>query len=334
MANFNIPAPRIAGFDAARGLVMVGAILVFNLIAALRLVPGAQSTLDGLTWLIAPLLLTFIPAFFIVAGYLSSSLMMRAKPRAFVISRSKRLLPVLVLTGAVGFFTYSWLHLLPLWFLVVCSLTAVSLSTLTRRISFAVRSRFLGYTSFLSFGPVAIGVYGVLLAAAVGAFFGTRLPTNANPSLNLALSWPLAVYSFLAFSLGWVLQRAGSTSLKKLANCTFIYLCLGGVLMSAAGSLPTFLVIPAAITAGLYFAFAIIGGCLALCSKQVRLFKYLADSGLWVYSVQPLVAALLLSVVPPVPAFLGSVLLAFATYQFVIRKTVLGRILAGRRRTA
>jgi hypothetical protein len=117
-----------------------------------------------------------------------------------------------------------------------------------------------------------------------------------------------------------------------LANCTFIYLCLGGVLMSAASSLPAFLVVPAAVTAGIYFAFGIIGGCLALCSRQIRLFRYLADAGLWVYSVQPILAALLLAVVAPTPAFLGSVLVAFATYQFVIRKTVLGRILAGRRR--
>ena len=332
MANFNIPAPRIAGFDAARASVMLLALLTFNLMAAVRLVPNALDSFKSFTWVLAPALLIAVPAFFIVAGYLGSSLLMRSKPRAFIISRTKRLLPLIAIAGTAGIITNNWFHLLPLWFLMICSLLAVTLSAITRRISFAVRSRVSAYTNLLSFGPVAIGVYGVLIAAAVGGFTGLRLQGLAGEGFALVYDWRLAVFAFLLFALGWQLQRSGSTALKKLANCTFIYLCLGGVLMSAAGSLPTFLVIPAAITAGIYFAFAIIGGFLALCSKQIRLYKYLADAGLWVYSVQPIVAALFLVILAPVPAFLGSVLLAFATYQFVIRKTALGSILAGRRR--
>jgi len=332
MANFNIPAPRISGFDAARASIMVAALLVFNVIAALRLVPGVHTILNGFIWLIAPMLLTLVPAFFIVAGYLASSLLMRAKPLGYLISRGKRLLPLLALAGVAGALTNNWLHLLPIWYLVPCSLLAVTLSSISRRVSFAVRSRISAYTNLLSFGPIAVGVYGVLIAAAVGAFWGTKLPTHETSDFSLAYNWQLAVYAYLAFSLGWILQRSGSTALKKLANCALIYLCLGGALMGAASSLPKFLVITTAITAGLYFAFALVGGFLALCSKQIRVYKYLADSGMWVYSLQPILTAVLLSVLAPTPAFLGSTLLAFATYQFVIRKTVLGRILAGRRR--
>jgi hypothetical protein len=332
MANFNIPAPRISGFDAARSLVMLLAMAAFSLVAAIVLVPDAATTLACFTWIIPPMILTVVPAFFIIAGYLGSSLLMRAKAKSFVISRTKRLLPILVISGAAGYFMHIWVHLLPLWYLVFCSLIALILSSISRKVSFAVRSRLSVYTNLLSFGPVAVGIYGILVAAVVGAFTGIKLGSFSEQNLTLAYDWRIGLYCYLAFSIGWLLQRSGSTALKKLANCTFIYLCLGGVLMSAAGSLPAFLVVPAAITAGIYFAFAIIGGCLALCSRQIRLFRYLADAGQWVYSVQPILAALLLAVVAPTPAFLGSVLVSFATYQFVIRKTVLGRILAGRRR--
>jgi hypothetical protein len=311
---------------------MLLAMAVFSVVGALILVPEAATKLASFTWIIAPLILTVVPAFFIIAGYLASSLLMRAKAKAFVISRTKRLLPILFIAGAAGYLMHIWVHLLPIWYLAFCSLIALTLSSISRKVSFAIRSRLSVYTNLLSFGPVAVGVYGILVAPAVGAFTGIKLASLGVQSLALAYNWRIGIYCYLAFSMGWMLQRSGSTALKKLANCTFIYLCLGGVLMSAASSLPAFLVVPAAITAGIYFAFGAIGGCLALCSRQIRLFRYLADAGLWVYSVQPILAALLLAVVAPTPAFLGSVLVAFATYQFVIRKTVLGRILAGRRR--
>lgn len=310
---------------------MIASLFVFNALDAIILIPGTHTVIAAYQWLVAPLLLTLLPAFYIMSGYLSSGLLMRAKYKGFFASRLKRISvlfwPAVAAAAALHFFA---IHLLPIWYLMLASLVAVTISWISRRVSFSLRSRMSIFTSVFGFAPAWIGAYGVIIAVATGLFFGQKLPNQYTQWL--ALDWRLFVYSYLAFSLGWVLHRSGSTSLKKLANCALINLCLGGVLMSAASSLPGYLTLGAALTGGLFFAFALIGGFLALVHRQVRLLSYLADAGFWVFVWQPILAAAGLQILAPTPAFLGSVLVAFASYQFVIRKTPFGSFLSGRRR--
>ena len=347
MEQWNVPAPRIPGLDMARVVMLVGALVAFDLLAQ----PYAGWFSDQHSAAVGPtvpwgflctLLVVVIPGFFVISGYLASGLLQRAKFRGFLVSRLKRIVPLLALGMLVGVYSHFWVHLLPLYFLVICTVVAVFLSWVSRRVSFSLRSRLSVYTNLLDFGPAWIGGYGLLIALASGSL-EPFTPTLSWPAL---VDWHLGVYSYLNFSVGWMLHRAGSTALKRLANCALIYLVFGAVVLSVAGSLPSYLTQPAMVVGGFIFAFALIGGFLAFGHRNNSVWVYLANAGLWVYVWQPILVVLTVASGPiarlgllglpawallPIDGLTAAVLL-LAIFQLAIHRTPLRHGLSGRRR--
>jgi ABC-type multidrug transport system ATPase subunit/fucose 4-O-acetylase-like acetyltransferase len=249
-----------------------------------------------------------------------------------------------------------FLYYLSILYVLVLALRAGFVALLDR--SGALRTRIdawvgAGLASHLAPLALAVPTFAVLyLDAAWPVWFGITTPDR-----GLAPKLPALVAFGTAFALGWVMHRQAAL-LGVLERQWRVNLALAVALTSAClaivGLAPD-LAAPTVIAGGTamrlayaaayalsiwYWTFGLIGAAMRFCSGASAVRRYLADASYWLYLAHvPIVfglQALLMNVplhwtikFPLILAITLGVLLA--SYHFLVRPTLLGEILNGRR---
>ncbi len=199
--------------------------------------------------------------------------------------------------------------------------------------------------------PLALAIPGALALAFTGLgreWFGVQTPDD-----SLIPNAPALIAYFSAFGFGWLLNRQ-SGLINILARRWPLNLALAVALtatcLSMAGVAPALGLTPVGLHRSLYSAayslatwtwtFAAIGMALRFLSNHSPARRYIADSSYWLYLIHlPLVMALQAAVARldwPAEVKIVVVLgvafpLMFGSYQLMVRHSVIGAILNGRR---
>lgn len=326
-------------------------------------------------------------AFFLLAGYFGRMMYHRRGAGGFILSRIKRIAVPLVLFWPLLFvafgmvvvwgLTKQWgitadmlpppppmtaasFPLLHLWFLYVL-IMFYALMLIVRAViarvdrSGALRERLddvVGVMMRTGLLPVvlALPVAGLLLLH-TGWMGWVGVPT---PDIGLVPNLAAFGTYFIAFSIGWVLQRRADAlePLKALwpiflgmaAGLTLLLLApIGGkqaLASVAAGTGRTISAIAFATLAWAY-TFGFIGLALRFFRNENRVTRYLADASYWLYLIHlPIVIAMQVWVmkwswpaeVKLVFILAVSVTAMLASYQVLVRYTPIGWLLNGKRR--
>lgn len=233
-----------------------------------------------------------------------------------------------------------------LWFLLVlfeCVLITVAVRAVARRLAGPDRiARLSGRAGALLASPVGVAVaavpYVVGLLVQGTATGGITEPFTVVPEIA-----PLVTY-LGAFAVGWFLH-AGTGSLTRL-GATWPRHLVAAVALTAAvllwsAALPLWASAVLTALAGWTWAYGLVGLCSRHLTRERPVVRYLADASYWMYLLHlPLLIGIeivLADLAWPIPvkllitwAVTGVVLLL--SYDLLVRDTVLGRWLNGRRR--
>ncbi len=168
---------------------------------------------------------------------------------------------------------------------------------------------------------------------------GIRAPGTVRPE-------PGSFIPYLgAFLVGWMLFAAGDRGLRRLADRWVVYAgaalatTVAAYLLSAAPA-PLIIAAPLTALAGWTWVYALLGAGVGLIRRERAVVRYLADGSYWAYLLHlPLVllaGILVADLAWPAPLKLAVVLLStgmtlWLSYHLLVRSTVLGRWLNGRR---
>lgn len=294
-----------------------------------------------------------LPAFFVLAGFFASLLIAKRGPSEFLRNRGRRVGLVLLLVGPVVVLLTLFVRgdieriqylrfvvdkgLLHLWFLYYLLIYSVVAYAVAR-----IRS-----PEWLSSSSARVGVWmsnpGILWVApvvlvAAPQFLDTdaqiRISSSVIPDLPL-----LGLYG-LFFVLGGLLYRSGQSGLEALARRAIALTVVGFIAAQLAFGWGTNLIVGPfqqflAIVAIFYLALGVIGLFVRFSTTTGRVWTYLTRTSYWVYLVHlpfayaflrllgnldiPLTAAILI-------AFIGSVVLSLASFELLVRRTPLARL--------
>lgn len=381
------PRPeRIHALDLVRASALLLGV-VFH--AGLSFYPGQQiwivmddSRSAGIAWTGFILHSFRMATFFLMAGYFGRMIYHRYGAGHFIRSRAKRIAAPLVLfwlpvfisiaTVAVWGITKQWnipaeslpppppltaetFPLTHLWFLYVLILFYALMLVLRAGLaamdrSGAIRERIDGALSLATRTavlPVVLTVpVALLLLNHTGwmGWFGVPTPdTGFTPHLSAFGTY------FIAFSLGWVLQRRAE-SLQPFKRFWPVFIAVGAALSvyllatpiasATSGNDRVVAAFAYALMAWAY-VFGFIGLALQFFSKESRVTRYLADSSYWLYIIHlPIVMALQVIVMRwgwPAEAKLAFILVVsvagmLLSYQILVRHTPIGWLLNGPRK--
>jgi len=249
-----------------------------------------------------------------------------------------------------------FLYYLSILYVLVLALRAAFVALLDR--SGALRARIdawvgAGLASHLAPLALAMPTFAILyFDAAWPVWFGITTPDQ-----GLTPKLPALVAFGTAFALGWVmhrqvallgmLERQWRSNLALAAGLTIACLAIVGPApdltapTAIAGGPAMRLAYAAGYSLSIwYWSFGLIGAAMRFCSGASAVRRYLADASYWLYLVHvPIVFALqaLLMKVPlhwtvKFPLIVAITLgVLLATYHVLVRPTVLGEILNGRR---
>jgi ABC-type multidrug transport system ATPase subunit/peptidoglycan/LPS O-acetylase OafA/YrhL len=250
-----------------------------------------------------------------------------------------------------GFFMLT--HLWFLYQLLWLYLAALAVRSLVARLDTA--QKFRGLVDRLVAGsiraPLAVFTLGIPLAAALIAipvyFYGQGIPT---PDMSLIPQVPATVGYGTAFAFGWLVHRS-RPALEAITRGWLLYLIIGfvatawlwHVLHQSPMAQPGFMKNSFAYAFGVAvwgWTLGLTGAALRFLSNYSATRRYLADASYWVYIVHlPVVAALQVwvghwnvhwSVKFPLILVVSFALL-FASYHLMVRSTVIGQLLNGRK---
>lgn len=360
---------RIEGLDAARGTMMLLGVFVHAaiVIPAFAAVSNLERTIFEVFYAFVHLFR--MPVFFLISGIFAARILKTEGVRAFLISRFKRIVSVFLTAAAiVAIFLWdtgcSWCAptqsseyldtgLIYLWFLYYLSIIshlALLVALTVRWLKLRMRTQAAPTNSsasstpgrWLKFGPWQVGFIGALLALIPGL-------TDSSGQVRVEMGWipNLALLAFFGtfFAIGWFIDANREARLAEIKSGALVNLALTGVFALVSWlsmGQPAQPWQPAAqILAVTYSAFAVTGLFLRFLSADRSWVRYLADSSYWVYlfhapimyvtvfllaktSLNPLmIAALSISV---------ALALTLLTYHYLVRSTIIGRYLSGRRR--
>jgi peptidoglycan/LPS O-acetylase OafA/YrhL len=346
---------RLHGLDAARSFSMMLGVFAHATLEYARLSTSVdtagRSYLAGLFFFFS---YSFrMEAFLLLSGFFARLLYTRRGPKTFVLNRVKRIVvPLLVMLVPVnlamnalqyrtggGFVAHGLWPLRPeyLWFLYYLVFflgTAIIMTRLPK-----MNLRFLD--SLVSYAaPFALAIPTALVLRATG---GSTTPVSFVPDLLLLLN-----FGFF-FMIGWLFHSregligrlAHGTLLRfGLALVAFVVML---VLVVSGGRFGEPAVWAGHYARGVfawYMTFAFIGFFLRFFQRPGKVVGYLADASYWTYLIMfPIVIFIQRQlrpwVVPIGLKYLISVALTFivclASYHFLVRSTVVGRVLNGRR---
>jgi ABC-type multidrug transport system ATPase subunit/peptidoglycan/LPS O-acetylase OafA/YrhL len=249
--------------------------------------------------------------------------------------------------------TFPLAHLWFLYQLLVIYVAVLAVRSIVNKID--ARQTWRGYVDraveFSLRAPVAMFVLGLPLAAALMAipmyFYWTGIPT---PDQSLIPQIPASVGYGTAFAFGWLVHRARG-ALEAIARNWLVHLALGIV---ATGWLLHVMHASPMAQPGLYkttfacaFGAAAWGWSLGLTGAALRFLsnyssarRYIADASYWIYLAHlPVVAAIQVWVghwalhwAVKFPFILvTSFAILFASYHWLVRPTVIGQLLNGRK---
>lgn len=310
-----------------------------------------------------------MPVFFMISGIFAARILRTEGVRAFLISRFKRIVSVFFTAAAiVAIFLWNtgctWcaptesrdylntglIYLWFLYYLAIISHVALLVWLATRW--FKTRMLTAGSTSnsssansrrnWLRLRPVQVLAIGMLLGFIPGL-------TDQTGQVRVEMGWipNLALLAFFGafFAIGWLIDGDRDGMLADIKSGTLINTAL-----AALFSLGSWLLMaqPARdwqpfvqVLAVTFAAFAVTGLFLRYLHAEKAAVRYLADSSYWVYlfhapvmyvtvfalsktGLSPLVVAVL-----AISAALAATLLS---YHYLVRPTIIGRYLSGRRR--
>jgi glucan biosynthesis protein C len=309
----------------------------------------------ALRWLYEAIHVFRMPVFFVVGGYLASSLLARAGFRGFLLSRMKRVLAPLFAAEAVialvliprgcsvcaGLGSSDWLNVgwLHLWFLAYLALIAhgfVLVAWLVARSGFLARLR---VPRFRSGAFVLWAALAVLVSLCIPGYLNSD--DTLRMSLGIVPDLPLLLLFSVFFGFGWLLERAGAEALNQWRQAGPALLVAGVVVyawyVAAAGSWAR-----VAYTVAMWaLALGILGTSLWVFKKRNRVLDYLSHASYWVYLFHPAFLVLVAVAIRDwsMPSGVEFALLLIATfglsvasYELLARRTIIGRFLSGRRR--
>ena len=250
-----------------------------------------------------------------------------------------------------GFFMLT--HLWFLYYLLLLYVATLALRAVVVRLDVAHKLRNL--VDRLVAGalrvPFAVFTLGIPLAAALAAipvyFYGQGIPT---PDMSLIPQVPATVGYGTAFVFGWLVHRS-SDAVAAITQRWWLHLAIGigatayllQVLHASPMAQPGFTRNAFAYAFGVAlwgWSLGLTGAALRFLSNYSPARRYIADASYWVYLVHlPVVAALQVwvghwnlhwSVKFPLILVVSFAVL-FASYHWMVRSTVIGQLLNGRR---
>ena len=355
------PFSRNFGLDLARSLLMLLGLVVHSGSLAAVFRPPGEALLDESVVFLAVLVHNFrMPAFFTLAGLFAALLLNKLSQRRFWLQRSKRLaLPLLVgqftivpLTLASGFdplVTFEqwveagWMHLWFIFYLLMFSAFASfgHLSAESLKSKASIQSFKNSDWSKKLVNPLSVSVLAVTSCALPGYFnesFGA-LEKSSSFVPNIYL---LAFYGCF-FAFGYAIYSQWELISATVTRQWWIYLLIGSVSFAAYYWLvetnPENQFLKLLYTSSTWMlSVAIIGLCLRFGNKPTSFAIYFSEASYWIYLVHlPFVMLSLgwlaqFDISLPI-TFLATLVISFAasvvTYHLFVRKTFIGKFLAG-----
>lgn len=336
---------RIVGLDAARAIMMLLGVLLHALVFSIFFIEiNSVSEFHVIMGTFFTIHTFRMPAFFLLAGYFSNMILETRGSDGYLKNRGKRLgLVFLIFAPTIAPLTYlasdstQPLGLQHLWFLYYLLIVSgvFYLST------FLKMPEWLGnfqrkFGSWIS-SPALLWLAPLILTPIPGLLDeSARIKTSESLIPNLTL---LAFYG-LFFALGITLHKSGRVGLDALARRAPILLVVGFLAAQVAFGWGVddgldVAKIPAALVASFYLSLGVIGIFVRLIKQENRVWTYLRKTSYWVYLVHlPIVfvvlrlaGALNLTSLIAIPsAFLFAFGFSLVTYEFLVKRTALVRI--------
>jgi glucan biosynthesis protein C len=301
-----------------------------------------------------------MPAFFTLAGLFGALLLDKLSQRKFWLQRSKRLaLPLLVgqltivpLTLASGFdpivsfeqwVDAGWMHLWFIFYLLIFSAFASAGHLLTKTLKAKLGIESFGATRlFKSLGnPISIFVL-ALSSCALPAYFNESFGALEKSSSFIPDISLLAFYGCF-FTFGYAIYSQWELISAKVTRQWWVYLLIGSISFTnyywLVETNPENQFLKLLYTNSTWmFSVAIVGLCLRFGNKPTSFAIYFSEASYWIYLVHlPFVMLSLgwlaqFSTNLPI-AFLATLVMSFTasvvTYHLFVRKTFIGKFLAG-----
>jgi len=352
---------RLHGLDAARSTMVLLGIIVHAAIVLPAFAVVSASDQVVLNGVYAVIHLFRMPVFFVISGLFSARILKSEGVRAFLISRFKRIVSVMLTAAAIiapvlyqtGCFWCSptqptdywhtgWIYLWFLYYLAIISHLALVASMVAAKLPKSFTGAVGRLVDSASFRPHVLLLIGLLLASIPGVVDDsgqTRVDMGWMPNLSLV------VYFSVWFSVGWLMYRNLARLLADLTRWAWFNLlvCLG---LSALSFL-AFNVWHSNWQAGVqvlavnFAAFAVIGLFMRYFHFENAAVRYLSNSSYWVYLFHaPVLFAMIgwlgrsgLNIyLVALVSILVTVAVTLASYHWLVRSTIIGRYLSGRRR--
>ncbi len=310
-----------------------------------------------------------MPVFFMISGIFAARILKTEGARAFLISRFKRIVSVFFTAAAIvaiflwntgctwcsGTASRDYLNtgLIYLWFLYYLAIIShVALLVWlavrwfkTRMLTASPTPNSSSVTSRrnrLRLRPVQVLAIGLLLGLIPGL-------TDQTGQVRVEMGWipnlALLVFFGAFFAIGWLIDGDRDALLADIKSGTLI-----NTVMAALLSLGSWLLMAQSaftwqpfvqVLAVTFASFAVTGLFLRYLHTESAAVRYLADSSYWVYlfhapvmyvtvfalsktGLSPLVIAVL--------AITAALAVTLLTYHYLVRPTIIGRYLSGRRR--
>ncbi len=326
--------------------------------------PGA--THGSLNYIFGIIHIFRMPIFFMVAGFFASLLFYERGPRLMAKNRISRVVlpfavfllilhPILIATwdntatvfGVTITKTMTTMTLFPsityhLWFLYyLIFMTAISfvLATILKKAPALTKRITRSFEWFMKKRAVFIIVFAIVTFLMLVWIWDTWISTPLSfvPDIPILLA-----YSMFYF-MGWILFKSKHL-LDSFMKKDWLFTILAVVIFTARYFLRSYVddVLYGLLNAIIvwFFIFGITGLFIRYTSNHSLRWRYISDSSYWVYLIHLPLTAFIPSLIVdwPLPAFvkfvitmIGTTIVCFATYHFLVRNSFIGKFLNGRK---
>jgi len=352
---------RLHGLDAARSTMVLLGIIVHAAIVLPAFAEVSASDQVILNDVYAVIHLFRMPVFFVISGLFSARILQTEGVRAYLISRFKRIVSVMMTAAVIiapflyqsgclwcspaqptDYWHTGWIYLWFLYYLAIISHLALLSSLVAQRLPKSFTSRIGGLVDSASFRPHVLLLVGLLLASIPGVVDDsgqTRIDMGWVPNLSLV------VYFSVWFSIGWIMYRNTERLLRDLIDWAWfnLALCLAfsAISFCAYNFWHTNWQPQVQVLAVTFSAFAVIGLFMRLLHTENSKIRYLSNASYWMYLFHaPILFAVIAALgrtgmniyLVALVAIVLTVGVTLASYHWLVRSTIIGKYLSGRRR--
>ncbi len=302
-----------------------------------------------------------MPAFFLISGLFSAQILKTEGVRAFLVSRFKRIVSVMATAGIIiapllyrtgctwcspdapqDYLHTGWIYLWFLYYLAIISHLALLASLLVSRLPSRLTASVGKFVDSASFRPHVLLLMGLLMASIPGVVDESgqvRIDMGFVPALSLV------VYFSVWFSIGWLMYRRVDRLLTDLTNYAWANALIGAALSALSWAAFTLWQSPwqpgIQVLAVTFVTFAVIGLFMRYLHFENRAIAYLSNASYWVYLFHaPLLFALIATLAKTglniylvaLVSIVVTLAVTLVSYHWLVRSTIIGRYLSGRRR--